>query len=233
MVDWIQLAGMAGKAISAVRDWTDSLSQEREIFIPDGMINTAVTALLPKDSVVKSVLVECHDGFADLDILANHEGTEVNILLTFELQSLTINRHKQAVALRERQPPELSFRYFPSAWHKVWLLLQVWACRNLLRQHPLHHVLRKTDGVEISNGVYRIDLSLWVRQKAALIAALYAVDIRQATLREGGLLVRGAANVKSLETLRGLYQVAAGKVSQVRDGLSRPESRPLRSVNPD
>ena len=232
MVDWAQLAGLAGKAFSAIRDWTDTLSQEREIFIPEGMINTAVTAMLARDGDIKSVLVECHDGFADIDVLVMHEGTEIQIRATFELQSVTINRHKQGVVLRERQPPELSFRHFPSTWHKIRLLLQVWACRTLLREHPLHHALRKRDGVEINNGVYRLDLSPWVRQKAALVAALYAADIRNATLREGGLLLRGSANVKSLETLRSLDQVAAGTVSQVRDEMNRANSR-LRPVDPD
>lgn len=235
MIDWGQLAGLAGKAFNALRDLSDTLTQEREIFLPDGMINTAVTAMLGKDDTVRSVLLECHDDFVDLDILAWHEGVEVQIRATFELQSVTINRHKQAVALRERRPPELSFRHFPSAWVKAKLLLQVWACRALLRQHPLHYALRQMDGIEISQGVYRIDLSHWVRQKAALVAALYAVDIRNATLREGGLQLRGAANIKSLETLRSLYQVAAGAVTQVRDEMNRPGGRSLspRDVEPE
>lgn len=235
MVDWMQLAGMAGKAFSAIRDWTDTLSQEREIFIPEGMINTAITAMLGKDNEVKSVLVECHDGFADLDILVTHEGTDIQIRATFELQSVSINRHKQTVVLRERQPPELIFTRFASTWQKIQLLVRVWACRTILREHPLHHVLRQREGVEINNGVYRIDLSHWVRQKAALVAALYAADIRTATLREGGLMLRGAANVKSLEVLRGLYQMAAGAVTQVRDELDRPGDRRLspRDVDAD
>lgn len=232
MIDWGQVASLAGKAFSALRDLTDNLSQEREIFLPEGMINTAVTALLGKDGDVRSVLLECHDGFADLDALVWHEGTEIQIRATFELQSVTVNKHKQSVVLRERQPPELVFRHFPSTWVKLKLLVQVWACRNLLREHPLHHALRKMEGVEIVNGVYRLDLSSQVRQKAALVAALYAVDIRNASLREGGLQLRGSANVKSIETLRGLYQMAAGAVTQVRDEMNRPAGR-IRPVDPE
>ena len=113
MVDWMQLAGMAGKAFSAIRDWTDTLSQEREIFIPEGMINTAITAMLGKDNEVKSVLVECHDGFADLDILVVHEGTDIQIRATFELVLARDNQDAETIASasgRRRSPARSSRR---------------------------------------------------------------------------------------------------------------------------
>lgn len=230
MVDWNQVAGLAGKAFSLFKGWTDTLSQEREIFIPEGMINTALTAMLGKDGLVRSLLVECRDGGLDIDALVMHEGNEIQIRAAFELQSITVNRHKQTVALRESREPELLLKRWASTTGKWKLLLRLWACRRLLRQHPLHYALRKLEGFEINQGVYRIDLSTYVRQRAALVAALYAVDVRNAALRPGGVVLRGSANVKSLDTLRSLYQMAAGTVTQVRDELERPAPR---TVFPD
>lgn len=214
MLEWAQVLNAAGKAFSLFKNWSDTLTDEREIFIPEGMLNTGLTAITGDDSL-QSLLIQCHDDWLEVDALARHDGIDLQIRVSFRLQSLTINRHQQVLVFREREAAQISIRQFPSALAKAWLLLQIWGCRHFLRKDPLQYAVNKMEGFEVRDGVYRLDLSPFVRQKSALVAALYALDIRDARVREGGIYIIGSANVKSVETLRGLYQMAAGALTQV------------------
>ena len=206
MIDWSQVLGYAAKAASAFKKTVDTLAEERDILIPESMLNTALSALVSRSKSLHALSFQLHDDWFEMDMVYVFDGIEFGINASFDVENITFDHHKQAVTLRERRPIQVTTRRFASSWQKIGFMLWSWWCRTVKKTEPLAYALGKIEGVSIKNGIYRLDFSPYIRRKPAVVATLYALDINTIRISDNEIYLRGSANLRSLNLLNELYK---------------------------
>lgn len=206
-MDWSQVLGYAAKAASAFKKTVDTLAEERDIQIPESVLNTALSALASRSKTLHALSFQLHDDWFEMDMVYVFEGIEFGINASFDVDNITFDHHKQAVTLRERRPVQVTTRRFASSWQKIGFSLWSLWCRSFKKTEPLAYALGKIEGVSIKNGIYRLDFSSYIRRKPAVVATLYTLDINKIRISENEIYLRGSADLRSLNLLNELYKL--------------------------
>lgn len=206
-MDWTQLLDYAAKAANVFKKAVDTLAEERDIVLPESVLNTALATFAMRSTTLRALSFQLHDDWFDMDMVYVHRGIELEIKASFDVNTITLDHHKQTIILRERQPLALHIRRFASTQQQLSFSLWAWWCRQFKKTEPFIYALQKIEGVTIKDGVYRFDFSPYLRRRPALIATLYALEINTIRLTEGEIYLRGSANLKSLNLLNELYKL--------------------------
>jgi hypothetical protein len=205
-MDWTQVLGYAAKAAGALKKAVDTLAEERDILIPESVLNTALSALASRSKTLHALSFQLHDDWFEMDMVYVHRGIEFGINASFDVDSISFDHHKQAVTLRERRPVRVETRRFDSSWQKFGFSLWSWWCRTAKKTDPPTFALQQIEGVSIKNGFYRLDFSPYIRRKPAVVATLYTLDINTIRISENEIYLRGSADLRSLNLLNELYK---------------------------
>ncbi len=218
-MDWSQVLGYAAKAASVLKKAVDTLAEERDIVLPESVLNTALATFAMRSKTIHALSFQLHDDWFEMDLVYVHQGLEFGINASFDVENLTLDHHKQTIVLRERRPIQLETRRFASTRQQFAYALWSWWCRQFKDTEPLLYTLQKIEGVTIKDGVYRLDFSPYLRRRPALIATLYALEINTICITEGELYIRGSADLKSLNLLQELYKLlpSEGKITTTKE----------------
>lgn len=218
-MDWTQVLGYAAKAANVFKKAVDTLAEERDIVLPESVLNTALATFAMRSKTLHALSFQLHDDWFEMDLVYVHQGIEFGINASFDVDNMTLDQHKQTIVLRERRPVRLQTRRFASTRQQLGFALWSWWCRRFKKTEPLIYALQKTEGITIKDGIYRFDFSPYLRRRPALIATLYALEINTIRITEGELYLRGSADLKSLNLLQELYKLlpTEDKITTVRE----------------
>lgn len=205
-MDWTQMLGYAAKAASALKKAVDTLAEERDLLIPESMLNTALATLASRSKTLKGLNFQLHDDWFEVDVIYIHQGIEFHLHASFDVENITFDHHKQSLVLKQRGQYQFNTRSFSSTFHRVcYTAWAVW-CRRIQHTEPLIYALEKIEGVTIKDGIYRFDFSPYIRRKPALVATIYALDINTIRISESEIYLRGSADLRSINLLSELYK---------------------------
>lgn len=206
-MDWSQVLGYASKAADIFKKAIDTLAVERDIVIPESVLNTALATIASRSTSLHALSFELHDNWFDVDLVYEHQGIEFSLRASFDVENITFDHHKQTLILRERRPIELSTKRFKSTWQQWGFNLWAWWLRQFKKTTPLIYTLEKIEGMSVKDGIYRMDFSFYIRRKPAFIATLYALEIKSIKVLDKEIYIRGSADLKSLNLLNELYKL--------------------------
>ncbi|MBL0230198.1 MAG: hypothetical protein IPP76_05155 [Moraxellaceae bacterium] len=206
-MDWSQVLGYASKAADMFKKAIDTLAVERDIVIPESVLNTALATIASRSTSLHALSFELHDNWFDVDLVYIYQGIEFSLRASFDVENITFDHHKQTLILRERRPIELSTRRFKSTWQQWGFNVWAWWLRQFKKTTPLIHVLSNIEGISIKDGIYRMDFSFYIRRKPTFIATLYALEIKSIKILDKEIYIRGSADLKSLNLLNELYKL--------------------------
>lgn len=206
-MDWSSILGYASKAADMLKKTVDTLAQERDIVIPESVLNTALATISSQSKPLHALSFELHDNWFDVDVVYVHQGIEFSLRASFDVENITLDHHKQTLILRERRPIELVTRKFKSTWQQMAFNLWAWWLKKFKKTTPLIHTLEKIEGMSVKDGIYRMDFSFYIRRKPAFVATLYALDIKSIKILDKEIYIRGSADLKSLNLLNELYKL--------------------------
>jgi hypothetical protein len=206
-MDWSQVLGYASKAADIFKKAIDTLAVERDIVIPESVLNTALATIASRSTSLHALSFELHDNWFDVDLVYEHQGIEFSLRASFDVENITFDHHKQTLILRERRPIELSTKRFKSTWQQWGFNLWAWWLRQFKKTTPLIYTLEKIEGMSVKDGIYRMDFSFYIRRKPAFIATLYALEIKSIKILDKEIYIRGSADLKSLNLLNELYKL--------------------------
>ncbi|PTQ90951.1 hypothetical protein [Agitococcus lubricus] len=205
-MDWSQLLQYAAKAANLVKQAVDTLAEEHDIFLPESVLNTALSALASRSQHLHALSFQLHDDWFEVDLVFVYQQIEFGINASFDVEDITFDAHKQSVILRERRPIYVETRRFASSWQKLSFSLWAWWCQHIKKTTPLVDALQKIEGVSVKQGIYRLDFSSYIRRKPAIVASLYALEINTIKVLDKSLYLRGSADLRSLNLLNELYK---------------------------
>jgi hypothetical protein len=205
-MDWSQMLGYAAKAASALKKAVDTLAEERDLLIPESMLNTALATLASRSKTLKGLNFQLHDDWFEVDVIYIHKGIEFRFHACFDVENITFDHHKQSIVLKERGQYQFETRAFASTLHRVCYSAWAFWCKTFQKTEPLIYVLQKIEGITIKDGVYRFDFSPYIRSKPALVATIYALDINTIRISESEIYLRGSADLRSINLLSELYK---------------------------
>lgn len=206
-MDWSQVLGYASKAADIFKKAIDTLAVERDIVIPESVLNTALATIASRSTSLHALSFELHDNWFDVDLVYVYQGIEFSLRASFDVENITFDHHKQTLILRERRPIELSTKRFKSTWQQWGFNLWAWWLRQFKKTTPLIDTLEKIEGMSVKDGIYRMDFSFYIRRKPAFIATLYALEIKSIKILDKEIYIRGSADLKSLNLLNELYKL--------------------------
>lgn len=206
-MDWSQVLGYASKAADMFKKAIDTLAVERNIVIPESVLNTALATIASRSTSLHALSFELHDNWFDMDLVYVYQGIEFSLRASFDVENITFDHHKQTLILRERRPIELSPRRFKSTWQQWGFNVWAWWLRQFKKTTPLIYTLEKIEGMSVKDGIYRMDFSFYIRRKPAFIATLYALEIKSIKILDKEIYIRGSADLKSLNLLNELYKL--------------------------
>lgn len=206
-MDWSQVLGYASKAADIFKKAIDTLAVERDIVIPESVLNTALATIASRSTSLHALSFELHDNWFDVDLVYVHQGIEFSLRASFDVENITFDHHKQTLILRERRPIELSTKRFKSTWQQWGFNVWAWWLRQFKKTTPLIYTLEKIEGMSVKDGIYRMDFSFYIRRKPAFIATLYALEIKSIKVLDKEIYIRGSADLKSLNLLNELYKL--------------------------
>lgn len=206
-MDWSQVLGYASKAADMFKKAIDTLAVERDMVIPESVLNTALATIASRSTSLHALSFELHDNWFDVDLVYVYQGIEFSLRASFDIENITFDHHKQTLILRERRPVEFATRRFASTWQQWGFNVWAWWLRQFKKTTPLIYTLEKIEGMSVKEGIYRMDFSPYIRRKPAFIATLYALDIKSIKILDKEIYMRGSADLKSLNLLNELYKL--------------------------
>ena len=206
-MDWNQVLSYAAKATDFLKKAVDTLAEERDLHLPESVLNTALSGLASRSKHLHLLNFELHEDWFDVDLVYEHQGFEFGIKASFDVEKITFDHHKQSLSLRERRPIEFTPRRFKSSWQQLGFNLWSWWLKQFKKTTPLLHTLNNIEGMSAKNGMYRMDFSPHIRRKPAFVATLYALDIKEIRILDNEVYLRGSADLKSLNLLNELYKL--------------------------
>ncbi|MCB1674078.1 MAG: hypothetical protein H6997_07135 [Moraxellaceae bacterium] len=206
-MDWNQVLGYAAKAADMFKKAVDNLATERDLHLPESVLNTALATVASRSQHLQALSFELYDNWFNVDLVYLHQGIELNLRASFDVENMTLDHHKQTLILRERRPIEFKISRFKSTWQQLGFNVWAWWLKNFKKTTPLIYMLHKIEGMSVKDGIYRMDFSHYIRRKPAFVATLYALDIKQIKILDKEIYIRGSADLKSLNLLNELYKL--------------------------
>ncbi len=136
-MDWSQVLGYASKAADMFKKAIDTLAVERDMVIPESVLNTALATIASRSTSLHALSFELHDNWFDVDLVYVYQGIEFSLRASFDVENITFDHHKQTLILRERRPIEFATRRFASTWQQWGFNVWAWWLRQFKKTKPL------------------------------------------------------------------------------------------------
>jgi len=230
-MDWTQVLSYAAKAGDLLKKAVDNLAEERDLHLPESVLNTALSGLASRSKNLHALSFELHDDWFDVDLVYVHRGIEFGLRASFDVENITFDHHKQTLILRERRPIELVTRRFASTWQQLVFNAWAWYLAQFKKTSPLIYALQKLEGMSIKNGIYRMDFAPYIRRKPAFVATLYTLDIKTIRVMDNEIYIRGSADLKSLNLLQELYKLLPHQELADDKNTSNNTPSSLKAIN--
>lgn len=182
--------------VGAVQNAVLAVSEERELPVSEGVINSAIERWLVKGAL-QSMIVRLHQGRMRLDAEIIVFGSCLQVSGNLLLEDLCINQQMQFITLRQAGKIETVEISHASRWWRA-LFFTLRPVHGFIATHVLRHLVNRLEGVSVAGTLYRFDLSHYVGNDPRLITMASTVNVSRGRLEDGALILAGTINFMGL-----------------------------------
>lgn len=179
--------------VSAVQGVAARVSEERELPLPEHLINAAIDRLVVKGDL-EYLAVRLGEDLLQIDVELHTAWARLAVTGDFELDAIGIDRRRQFVSLRQVRTLDVRTSRHASAWHRLFFQLLSPAL-GWLAGLAFRHGLRRLEGASVAGDVFRFDLSPYIRKDSWLMTTISTLNITGARFQPGTLVLRGGIDV--------------------------------------
>ncbi len=179
--------------VSTVQTVAAKVAEERELAVPENLINAAIDRLVVKGDI-ESLAVRLSDGLLQIDIELRTAWARLALTGDFGLDDILIDQRRQFISLRQLRTLDVRTSRYASDWHRFFLLalspLLGWLTGQAFRR-----ALRGLEGASVAGNRYHFDLSPHIRKDSWLMTTLSTLNVSGARFEPASLVLRGNINV--------------------------------------
>jgi len=182
--------------VGVVQSVAMKVGEERELPVPEGVINSAIERWLVKGAL-KSMIVRLHEGTMRLDAELMLFGSCLKAAGNFTLEDLCVNQQRQFITLHQAGRIEtLEISHSSPKWRALFFVLRPF--HSVLATWALRRLLNKLEGVAVVGPVYHFDLSRYIGNDPKRITTISTVNVSSGRLEDGALILVGNINLMGL-----------------------------------
>lgn len=184
--------------VSSVQTVAARVGEEREVRLPEGLINAAIDRLVVKGDL-RSLVLHFSEERLQLDVVLLKSGSRIHVSGQFALAGIDMNQHHQKMSLRQMEPLAVAVSPSGSSAQRLLLrLLSPWL--GVLAGMAFRRALRGIEGTFIESGggagrLFHFDLSPHIARDSLLMTTISTLNVTGARFEPAELVLRGNINV--------------------------------------
>ncbi len=179
--------------VSTVQTVAARVGEERELSLPENLINAAIDRLVVKDDI-EYLAVRLGEGVLQIDIELRTAWAHLAMTGDFELDDIAIDQRRQFISLRQLRTLDVRTSRHASDWYRL-LFLTLSPVLGWLTGQAFRRALRNLEGASVAGNRYHFDLSPHIRKDSWLMTTINTLNVSGARFEPGVLVLRGNINV--------------------------------------
>lgn len=179
--------------VSTVQTVAARVGEERELAVPENLINAAIERLVVKGDI-EYLAVRLGEDLLQIDLELRTAWARLAMTGDFELDDILLDQRRQFISLRQLRTLQVRTSRYASDWHRLLLTLMSPALGWLTGQ-AFRRALRGLEGASVAGNRYHFDLSPHIGKESWLMTTVSTLNVTGARFEPGVLVLRGNVNV--------------------------------------
>lgn len=179
--------------VSTVQTVAARVGEERELSIPENLINAAIDRLVVKGDI-EYLAVRLGEGALQIDVELRTAWAHLAMTGDFELDDILIDERRQLISLRQLRTLDVRTSRHASSGYRL-LFLTLSPVLGWLAGLAFRRALRGLEGASVTGNHYHFDLSPHIRKDSWLMTTISTLNVTGARFEPAVLVLRGNINV--------------------------------------